>query len=74
MGKSEEADSRSSEMETPSENEVNQSSEMERSTENEVKQGHIMAPGSSERLADQFLLLGLPLESEVIVSLETFQR
>ena len=59
MGMSEETDSGNSEMETPS--------------ENEAKQGHFMAPGSSERLADQFLLLGLPLESEVIVSAETFQ-
>ena len=42
---------------------------MERPSENEVKEGNsmapVMAPGSSERLADQFLMLGLPLESEV---------
>ena len=42
---------------------------MERLSENEVKEGHfvapVLAPGSSERLADQFLMLGLPLESEV---------
>ena len=52
----------------PSSQEVEESS-MERLSENEVKEGNsmapVMAPGSSERLADQFLMLGLPLESEV---------
>ena len=56
MGPSEEADCRSS-VESPS--------------EKEVRKGHFMAVGSSERLADQFLLLGLPLESEVCKNIPT---
>ena len=40
-------------------------SSMERPSENEVKVGSVIAVGNSERLADQFLMLGLPLESEV---------
>ena len=55
----------------PSEETDSKSSSMESSSENEVKQGPFMAVGSSERLADQFVLLGLPLESEVCKNIPT---
>ena len=42
-----------------------ETSSMEGPSENGVKQRNTISVGNSERLADQFLMLGLPLESEV---------
>ena len=63
-------------MQTMGASQEGETSSMERPSEIEAKVENVkpcMAVGDSERLADQFLMLGLPLESEVCKQFNDYQ-